>query len=83
MTAMEREGPWLTPEAVHATLKGLRPVASGSRLVFTYVRKDFIDGINRYGAEPLYRRFRLRQVAWDFGIQPAEVAKFLNGQDGG
>jgi hypothetical protein len=52
---------------------------AASRLVFTYVRKDFINVINRYGAEPLYRRFRLRQVVWDFGIQPAEVSKFLNG----
>jgi len=70
---------YLTPEAVHATLERLRPVASGSRLVFTYVRKDFIDGINRYGAETLYRRFRQRQHVWDFGIPPAEVATFLSG----
>jgi methyltransferase (TIGR00027 family) len=70
---------YLTAEAVHATLERLRPVASGSRLVFTYVRKDFIDGINRYGAESLYRRFRQRQQLWEFGIPPAEVATFLTG----
>ena len=70
---------YLTLEAVHATLERLRPVASGSRLVFTYVRKDFIDGINRYGAETLYRRFRQRQHVWEFGIAPAEVATFLSG----
>jgi methyltransferase (TIGR00027 family) len=70
---------YLTPEAVHATLERLRPVASGSRLVFTYVRKDFIDGISRYGAEALYRRFRQRQQLWEFGIPPAEVATFLTG----
>jgi methyltransferase (TIGR00027 family) len=70
---------YLTPEAVHATLERLRPVASGSRLVFTYVRKDFIDGINRYGAESLYRRFRQRQELWEFGIPPIEVATFLAG----
>jgi methyltransferase (TIGR00027 family) len=70
---------YLTPEAVHATLERLRPVASGSRLVFTYVRKDFIDGINRYGAESLYRRFRQRQELWEFGIPPIEVVTFLAG----
>jgi methyltransferase (TIGR00027 family) len=70
---------YLTPEAVHATLERLRRVASGSWLVFTYVRKDFIDGINRYGAEALYRRFRQRQQLWEFGIPPAEVAMFLTG----
>jgi len=70
---------YLTADAVHATLEGLRPVASGSRLVFTYVRKDFIDGVNLYGAEPLYRRFRERQQLWHFGLPPEEVATFLSG----
>ena len=70
---------YLTADAVHATLESLRPVASGSRLVFTYVRKDFIDGVNLYGAEPLYRRFRERQQLWHFGLPPEEVATFLSG----
>ena len=51
---------YLSAEAVHATLERLRRATSGSRLVFTYVRRDFIDGINLYGAEALYRRFRQR-----------------------
>jgi methyltransferase (TIGR00027 family) len=70
---------YLTADAVHATLESLRPVASGSRLVFTYVRRDFIDGVNLYGAEQLYRRFRQRQQLWRFGLQPEEVAAFLDG----
>jgi methyltransferase (TIGR00027 family) len=70
---------YLTADAVHATLESLRPVASGSRLVFTYVRRDFIDGVNFYGAEQLYRRFRQRQQLWRFGLQPEEVAAFLDG----
>ena len=61
---------YLTADAVHATLEGLRSVAPGSRLVFTYVRRDFIDGVNLYGAESLYRRFRQRQQLWHFGLQP-------------
>ncbi len=68
---------YLTADAVRATLEGLRPVAPGSRLVFTYVRRDFIDGVNRYGAKSLYRRVRQRQQLWHFGIQPEEVEKFL------
>ena len=70
---------YLTADAVHATLESLRPVASGSRLVFTYVRRDFIDGVNFYGAEQLYRRFRQRRQLWRFGLQPEEVAAFLDG----
>ncbi|HME16309.1 MAG TPA: SAM-dependent methyltransferase [Mycobacterium sp.] len=70
---------YLTADAVHATLESLRPAATGSRLVFTYVRRDFIDGVNFYGAEQLYRRFRQRQQLWRFGLQPEEVAAFLDG----
>jgi methyltransferase (TIGR00027 family) len=70
---------YLTADAVHATLEALRPVAAGSRLVFTYVRRDFIDGVNLYGAESLYRRFRGRQQLWRFGLAPEEVATFLGG----
>jgi methyltransferase (TIGR00027 family) len=69
---------YLTADAVHATLESLRPAASGSRLVFTYVRRDFIDGVNFYGAKQLYRRFRQRQQLWRFGLQPEEVAAFLD-----
>jgi methyltransferase (TIGR00027 family) len=70
---------YLTAGAVDATLESLRPAASGSRLVFTYVRRDFIDGVNFYGAKQLYRRFRQRQQLWRFGLQPEEVAAFLDG----
>lgn len=70
---------YLTSEAVRATLEGLRPVAAGSRLVFTYVRRDFIDGTNLYGTPTLYRRVRRRRQLWHFGLQPEEVEGFLVG----
>jgi methyltransferase (TIGR00027 family) len=70
---------YLTADAVHATLESLRPAASGSQLVFTYVRRDFIDGINFYGSKQLYRRFRQRRQLWRFGLAPDEVAAFLDG----
>ncbi|ORW04263.1 SAM-dependent methyltransferase [Mycobacterium kyorinense] len=69
---------YLTAAAVRSTLDGLRPVAPGSRLLFTFVRRDFIDGVNLYGARSLYRRVRQRQQLWHFGIQPEEVAAFLD-----
>jgi methyltransferase (TIGR00027 family) len=69
---------YLTADAVHATLESLRPAAPGSRLVFTYVRRDFIDGVNFYGAEQLYRRFRQRQQLWRFGLLPEEATAFLD-----
>ncbi|BDB43418.1 MULTISPECIES: SAM-dependent methyltransferase [Mycobacterium] len=69
---------YLTEQAVRTTLEGLRPTAPGSRLVFTYVRRDFIDGTNRYGTRTLYRSVRGRKKLWHFGLDPDEVAQFLN-----
>jgi methyltransferase (TIGR00027 family) len=69
---------YLTEDAVRATLDALRPAPAGSRLVFTYVRKDFIDGVNLYGAAMLYRRFRQRQQVWRFGLDPDGVSAFVD-----
>jgi methyltransferase (TIGR00027 family) len=68
---------YLTADAVRATLTALHNSAAGSRLVFTYVRKDFIDGVNMYDAAILYKRFRQRQQVWHFGLEPDEVSAFV------
>ncbi|WP_099184809.1 SAM-dependent methyltransferase [Mycobacterium kansasii] len=68
---------YLTERAVRRTLDGLRATAPGSRLVFTYVRRDFIDGSNRYGTRTLYRAVRQRRQLWHFGLLPEQVADFL------
>jgi methyltransferase (TIGR00027 family) len=68
---------YLTEDAVRSTLRALQPTPTGSRLVFTYVRRDFIDGLNMYGATLLYKRFRQRQQVWRFGINPEDVAAFV------
>ena len=69
---------YLTEDAVRATLTALQGAAAGSLLVFTYVRKDFIDGSNMYDAALLYKRFRQRQQLWKFGLNPDEVAEFVD-----
>jgi methyltransferase (TIGR00027 family) len=68
---------YLTQDAVRATLQALRALPSGSRLAFTYVRGEFIDGENMYDAELLYRRFRRRSQIWRFGLRPYYVAEFI------
>jgi methyltransferase (TIGR00027 family) len=68
---------YLTEDAVRATLSALAPAPPGSRLVFTYVRRDFIDGVNMYDAEILYKRFRQRQQVWRFGLDPDQVSEFV------
>lgn len=68
---------YLSADGVGSTFEFLRSAAPGSRLAFTYVRSDFIDGTNRYGAESLYRRFRVRSRLWQFGLDPERVAAFI------
>jgi methyltransferase (TIGR00027 family) len=68
---------YLTPEAVAATFDQLAQAAAGSKLDFTYVRRDFIDGANLYGAATLYRKFRQRSQRWKFGLLPEDIAGFL------
>lgn len=68
---------YLTEEAVRTTFTFLAKAATGSCLGFTYIRQDFLDGVNLYGAAPTYQRFRVKQRLWHFGMAPEQVAAFL------
>ena len=69
---------YLTADAVRTLLSGLATAAApGSRLVFTYIRQDFLDGTQAYGAESLYRRFRSRRPIWQSGLVPELVDEWL------
>lgn len=70
---------YLSAEAIDTTFEQLRSVPTGSRLDFTYVQRDFIDGVDISAAPSLYRRFRERSQVWKFGLPPDEVAQFLDG----
>ena len=68
---------YLTAEAVRGTFEALRAAAPGSRLVFTYVRKHFIDGENFYDSRVAYRKFREKRQLWHFGLEPDDVSAFV------
>jgi O-methyltransferase involved in polyketide biosynthesis len=68
---------YLTEDSVRATFAFLAKAAAGSRLVFTFVRADFLDGTNLYGAGRLRERMTGRYDVWKFGIAPADVAALL------
>lgn len=67
---------YLEPRTVTALLSQLSG-APGSRLVFTYIRQDFLDGSDTYGAEAVYRRFRGRQPVWRSGLVPEDLGEWL------
>lgn len=68
---------YLTEEGVRKTFAFLSKAGAGSRLVFTYVRKDFLDGTNLYGAAEIYKRFVVGRM-WHFGMAPERVGEFLS-----
>jgi methyltransferase (TIGR00027 family) len=68
---------YLTEGAVRATFRQLADAAVGSRLDFTYVRSDFIDGTQMYGAPALHRKFCGRNRIWHFGLPPDGIAEFI------
>jgi methyltransferase (TIGR00027 family) len=70
---------YLTDDAVRATFEQLKSAVPSSRLVFTYVRQDFIDGQNLYGSPTLYKRMRAKQQLWRFGMRTEEVPDVLSG----
>jgi methyltransferase (TIGR00027 family) len=68
---------YLSEDAVRATFDYLKTAAPSSRLVFTYVRRDFIDGQNLYDTPYTYRRMREKSQIWRFGMRTEEVPDFL------
>lgn len=68
---------YLSPEAVRSTLAALGTAAPGSRLVFSYIRQDFLDGTNLYGAASVHRRFRGRRPIWRTGLVPEQLGEWL------
>jgi len=68
---------YLTQAGIRTTFDFLAKAPAGSRLAFTYVRKDFIEGTVFYGHEYLYTTMRLKDKIWLFGMDPEDVADFL------
>lgn len=69
---------YLSETGVRQIFDFLAQAPTGSRLVFTYIRKDFIDGSNRYGQEVLYQQMIVKDTVWHFGFDPKKVTDFLS-----
>lgn len=67
---------YLTEQGVRATFDWLAKAVPGSRLAFTYVRKDYLDGKNLYSWESGYKRFVVTHI-WLFGMNPEDWLSFL------
>ena len=72
---------YLTDQGVRATRR-LVKAAPASRLAFTYIRKDFLEGKTSYGWESGYRRFVASKI-WLFGMEPEDCRVSSSVTDGG
>jgi methyltransferase (TIGR00027 family) len=70
---------YLTEAGIQKTFDFLAKAPTGSRLAFTYVPKDFIDGKVLFGNEFMYKKMVLKDKIWLFGIDPEGVDVFLSG----
>ena len=61
------------------TFDFLAKAQSGSRLVFPYVRRNFVEGRSFNDNEYLYKRLVLKDKIWLFGLNSEEVSFFLDG----
>jgi methyltransferase (TIGR00027 family) len=61
---------YLTEKGIRSTFDFLAKAASGSRLAFSYIRKDFLDGRVMYGWEKLYNKYVVKDKIWLFGMDP-------------
>jgi methyltransferase (TIGR00027 family) len=64
---------YLSEAGFEATFSFLARAAAGSRLVFTYTPRDFIDGAQLYGQQHLHTKMLGRDPLWHFGLDPDEV----------
>jgi methyltransferase (TIGR00027 family) len=68
---------YLTESGIRTTFDFLAKSLRGSRLAFTYVRKDFLHGQNMYGWEKGYEQYVIRDKMWIFGMNPEGWPNFL------
>jgi methyltransferase (TIGR00027 family) len=68
---------YLTADGVRDTFRFLSRAISGSHLVFTYIRQDFIDGTALYSLEALHKNYCGKTPVWKFGMIPEQIEPFL------
>lgn len=77
MYLMEAVTQYLRPETVDRVFTAFAEAPSSSRLAFTYIRSDFLDGSRLCGWDKAYQKWVVEDEVWRFGLSPAAVGDFL------
>jgi methyltransferase (TIGR00027 family) len=69
---------YLSEAAVDTTLRWCAQARTGSQLVFTYVHRAVLDDPGTFaGTEKLFATLKASGEEWKFGLDPVELASFL------
>ena len=71
---------YISKEANDSTLKYVAQAAPGSKIVFTYILKSFIDGKDIHdGIKVMYKYMRKKNnPLWIYGLEPADMSDYLS-----
>ena len=76
MFVLEAVTQYLTDDGIASTFDFLAQAPAGSRLLFTYVKRSFLDGEDVGALKFLYKA-TVGKGIWHFGLDPDAVADFL------
>ncbi len=70
---------YISNQANEDVLKYVSQAAVGSKIVFTYILKSFIDGKNNHhGIKMMYKTMRKKNnPLWIYGLEPAKIKEYL------
>jgi len=70
---------YISKEANDSTFKYVSKAAPGSKIVFTYVLKNFIEGKNIHeDIKTMYKFMVKKWHIWIYGLDPAEIGDYLS-----
>ncbi|MGV0742372.1 class I SAM-dependent methyltransferase [Mycolicibacterium sp. XJ870] len=77
MYIIEAVTQYLTEDAIDRLFTTLATAPASSRLIFTYIRRDFLDGQKLDGWDKAYKQWVVNDRVWQFGLAPNTVGDFL------
>jgi len=71
---------YISKEANDNTMKYVAQAAPGSKIVFTYILKSFIEGKNIHkGIKTMYKKTRKKNnPLWIYGLDPKDISDYLS-----
>ncbi len=69
---------YLDEESIEKMFTFLSQAQTGSKLIFTYVLREFIEGVEMYEMKNLYKKYVFPKT-WKFGLFTQDTKEFLEG----